>query len=659
LHYTLATMDRWRAREGNLEGFRRAAELAPQSPTPLVGLANAVPHGRQGDPEVAIDALRRAVDLADGDAAYARMQLASWLERAGKVDEAMAQYRLLAAQGAPLSDRAVIGLATALARKGDYEQAYRLAAELPVAYLAAGMGGEGLVEWATESGQLDDLRARVERALAQDPQSLQGRLALVRVLQAQGHTAAAIEALRAVSLPAGVLHWGQYSEVVTLAEELGDREFAAQVRRAAIREQLQSGHPGPMYGLMREPRSKEALDELIGEAAALWADVPGAQTRAALLKSIRDVARWMDGMGQEGEAPLPDPQRLSAAECAIWGVIQAERAGHGFRPEEQKIRQNASACLQRALDKWPQAAGLWAVLGELRWSAKAWETSAQAYLKAAAAEPGQVEYGARAAFALARCKQYNRALATGRRVIEPWADEWPARAFFASLQMDCAHSRAARDTLTALYDSPEVHQSGRRRTVAQVLARCHERLNEIDQAVAVWKREIAEGSDDYGTGYAYRSLLELCRRHGRRAAAQAAEGLRAAAGDSARGWREIAELYLAVRLWDDAVAAGERFLALTPEASAADRLRGEILVARAYIGKRDYHEARRRLIPMLARATEPAMLREAADALVSVYVLSDEHDKAIATLQDLLLRTQDWELREWIESRLSDLTSEE
>lgn len=62
---------------------------------------------------------------------------------------------------------------------------------------------------------------------------------------------------------------------------------------------------------------------------------------------------------------------------------------------------------------------------------------------------------------------------------------------------------------------------------------------------------------------------------------------------------------------------------------------------------------------MLGRATQPDMLRGAADALVSVYVLSDEHDKAIATLQDLLLRTQDSRLREWIEDRLSDLASDE
>jgi hypothetical protein len=58
---------------------------------------------------------------------------------------------------------------------------------------------------------------------------------------------------------------------------------------------------------------------------------------------------------------------------------------------------------------------------------------------------------------------------------------------------------------------------------------------------------------------------------------------------------------------------------------------------------------------ILARAEDAAVLREAADLLVNVYLLRGERDQAIATLDDLRLRTQDRDLHDWIQRRLGEI----
>jgi tetratricopeptide (TPR) repeat protein len=143
------------------------------------------------------------------------------------------------------------------------------------------------------------------------------------------------------------------------------------------------------------------------------------------------------------------------------------------------------------------------------------------------------------------------------------------------------------------------------------------------------------------------------------AAKALADELRAGAGDSADTWRALAELYLTAESWDDVLAAAERVLALTPEADAPAQMRAQVLVARAYAGKRDDHEARRRLIGILARAQDhPLVLREAADALVDLYLLRNERGMAIATIDDLRLRTQDPGLLDWADQRLREIAGE-
>lgn len=139
------------------------------------------------------------------------------------------------------------------------------------------------------------------------------------------------------------------------------------------------------------------------------------------------------------------------------------------------------------------------------------------------------------------------------------------------------------------------------------------------------------------------------------AARTMADDLRAQAGESPDAWREAAQLYLILQAYDDALAAAERLLAVTPEADQPARMRAEVLIARVYAGKRDDHEARRRLIRVLARARDPLVLRDAGDALASLYLLRGERNQAIATLEDLTLRTKDRSVLNWVNRRLKEI----
>ena len=50
--------------------------------------------------------------------------------------------------------------------------------------------------------------------------------------------------------------------------------------------------------------------------------------------------------------------------------------------------------------------------------------------------------------------------------------------------------------------------------------------------------------------------------------------------------------------------------------------------------------------------------REAAEALVGLYLRRGEREQAIATLNDLRLRTQDWGLFQWIDRRSHEIVSD-
>jgi DNA-binding beta-propeller fold protein YncE len=142
------------------------------------------------------------------------------------------------------------------------------------------------------------------------------------------------------------------------------------------------------------------------------------------------------------------------------------------------------------------------------------------------------------------------------------------------------------------------------------------------------------------------------------AARTMADAMRIEAGVSVDTWREVAELYLIAKAWDDALAAAQRLLALTPEADQPGRLRAEILAARACAGKGDDDQARRRLIRVLGRTGDPMVLRDAADLLVDIYLRQGRRDQAIATLNDLRFRTHDRQLLDWIDRRLKQIAGD-
>lgn len=316
------------------------------------------------------------------------------------------------------------------------------------------------------------------------------------------------------------------------------------------------------------------------------------------------------------------------AECAIVAAVDFQQSMYGDRKRD--ARRHAAECLQRALTAWPDDGALWELLGKLGWWGQDWEAAAEGYGMAAVADPEQIEYPARAAFALVRLGRCDQALDVGRKAIEPWPDQWAAQAFFAALQMDCGELEAAREVLVALRADSEVHGSGfDQRQVNRLLERCHQLRVRHAHAMAA---------------------------QGDLAGAKAlADELQAKAGESPELWREVAELYLTAQSWDDALAAAERVLALSRATDQPARMRAEVLVARVYAAKRDDHEARKRLIPILAQSGDPSVLREAAEALVDLYLLRGEREQAIATFSDLRLRTQDSALRKWVDERLKEI----
>jgi hypothetical protein len=136
------------------------------------------------------------------------------------------------------------------------------------------------------------------------------------------------------------------------------------------------------------------------------------------------------------------------------------------------------------------------------------------------------------------------------------------------------------------------------------------------------------------------------------------DALRATAGRSIEIWREVIELYLIAKAWDQALAAARQVLAITPEADQQARMSAEVLIARVYVAKRDDPEARRRLMRVLANTGDPVVIREAADVLVGLYLARGEREQAIATLTDLRARTAAGGLRQWADQRLKELADE-
>jgi RNA polymerase sigma factor (sigma-70 family) len=855
VHFTLGHLyaDAGRHEEAVPE-FRRAAELAPQSPTPLAALGASLRQGRKRDLEGAVSAFRQALALAGDDAWQIREQLAGALSEAGKTDEAIGEYRTLAKAGPPLSGSDYWALASLLAGKGDFEGAYQVAVGTPAALLGpASLSPLWIVRWAGQSNHLDDLRVRAEKAVAQAPESALARLLLAAVLEAQGNDQEALKTLKAAAL--GRLMDDQVDEMATfsLAWRLGDEDLAAAAQRAAIEQAIKTGngwHAAYAFWILDRP---ERVKAFVHEVGALYEKANDVQRRTDIVAMASDAAKYSDLLVVDADS-MADPQDMTAGECALAGAIElAPRtpsppigadplmSGRFFGSIEaaqmtqaaqkaDKMRQHGARCLERAVEQVPGDAALWALLGEFRWDRKEWQGAAEAYQRAAAADANEIEYPARAAFARARLGECEQALEVGRKGIQPWADEWSAKVFMATLEMDCGQPAAAREALAAVYASPELDEF-HRDSVGDLLVRCDERIGDLDQAEAVLKqliqdnpdlsvlfgfggrlvgmyerqgqldqaeamlKQFIEQSPDASKLSGWTQLIEFYGRHGRRdegyalakrllaqkqdeatrnsveqavrtmfdkdanavaaaaeadlaahpddlgtivlaaiafetpgrlkdavalfrkaaeatknpdlwvetadlahifgenalvaealgralelkpgdkdlraryARAAAAQGdtapakalaaeMQATAGQSWASWRATADMFLVAQLWDDALKAAELALALAPQGDEKTRIGIELLAGRAYAGKRDDDEAMRRLIPILGRAEDSAVLRDAADALVGLYLARGERDQAIATLSDLRARAAAAALRQWVDQRLKEIAGE-
>lgn len=747
LHYLLGIgcRDAYRFDEAARE-LGRAAELAPESPCPLLGLASFLGWANKPRLEAATEAARGALALSGESSQLAVVYLASLLVSAGKDEDAThvcrdALPRLRGTAARDVADR----LADLLAGQDDFEGAYRaLAQRLPDMLARRSEQEEPILDWAEQSGRLADLRTKIEAALAEHPRSFRGRLLLAQVQQALEQRAEALRTLRSLPLEAARDEWTACG-AASLARDLGDDDLAARFRRVAINAAIEAGSRWPVGDMLvgDDGPPPAVVASLAAEAAAAYAEAGDARSRSAVLGSIGRAASAISDVEAICEALSGrPPQEMTAAECAVAGAMEAGQIEHWGLPwAATDVRAHAAACLARALPADPDSASLWALLGSVRWVQACWEDAdwepvAEAYSKAAELDPDGIKHAARLAFAYARLGKCDQALDIASEAVEAWPQEWAAATFRAALQMDCGQLGAARDGLAAAYASPHLRSDYYRRgDVAHLLVDCQERLGDLEQAEWVLKREVAHAPDNpavsmqrllgfyrrhdrhsdlyplarslhqmdvspWPYGFAIGVVVEVAHDHPaalaaaieadladhpgdldairfasrvyrnagrpaelqdalRAAAARVPEGVAGEARDSPDTWRKVADIYLLAEAWEDALTTAKRAAALTAEDDEAGRMRAEVLVARAYAGSRDDQEARRRLIPILARAEDPTVLREAADALVNLYLARGERDQAIATLKDLRLRTDHWQLHGWIDRRLKDIAEAE
>jgi tetratricopeptide (TPR) repeat protein/outer membrane lipoprotein-sorting protein len=493
LHYTLAGhYSQQRKRDLAEQEFRRAAELAPESPGPWLALAKMLQaqSGRgsgYGD-EAVLDAYRQALALTDDKGGRIHTALGMALEGAGRLDEAIAEYRQ-AGQGTLLAE--------ALAKQGDVAGAYRAWAEMPMApgMMASMLRWEGdrIIEWATTSRNLDDLLAKTEQALAATPESDPLEVFRARVLLAQGRRADAITALKEIPLTPEPGGREVSRELASLCTDLRDHELAERVRRAAIEDAVRSGSSGAIGVFFENGQWREqAITEFLAAAAKALAEAPDRAARGAVLKALgsqgADIYR-----DQQPERVLPrrDPDAMTPAECAIEGVLAVHFAGRnmgwGAAGVTESWSDRGMVYLKRAVAEWPDDAALWASLGSAYAGLDMQADAAEAYRRAAAADRGDIEYAARAAFALARLEQCKQAIKVAEEAAAPWGDDCAATGFLGVLYMDCGEYQRARDALATAYAAGTASIGCPTLLLGRLLARCHERLGELDEAETVLK----------------------------------------------------------------------------------------------------------------------------------------------------------------------------
>jgi tetratricopeptide (TPR) repeat protein len=237
LHYTLGQRCVYRQREAEaIQEFRRAAELAPQSPTPLLHLGGVLLREPKGNPQAGIRVLQEALPLMGADSWPGHLWLAQAFRQAGRTEDAIAEYRQVVAAGPPPAADAYGSLAALLAQKGDLEGAYRVLADAPPAEVARWWSSpDTIIQYGTQANRLEDLRARARKALANDPRSGRARLLLASVLHAQGNDEEALTTIKDAPLEASITLQTQ-DALLSLATALGDTGLVAQMVRVVVRE---------------------------------------------------------------------------------------------------------------------------------------------------------------------------------------------------------------------------------------------------------------------------------------------------------------------------------------------------------------------------------------------------------------------------------------
>jgi tetratricopeptide (TPR) repeat protein len=210
-----------------------------------------------------------------------------------------------------------------------------------------------------------------------------------------------------------------------------------------------------------------------------------------------------------------------------------------------------------------------------------------------------------------------------------------------------------------------------------VIAAAREAVEGVNQ-VALWT-ELAEAAEDSGDRWLAKESLRravglapedapLRLRYARAAGAEGdltvaralADEACAKAAESPQAWRDIADLYLAGREWQAALAVAQGALDLTPEGDQPARMRAQVLAARAYVGAGDDQAAIALLTPIVETARDEALLRDAVAVLTDIYLASHDAHRAAALLDSLRSRAEyDGELSNWIRNRRWDVRKQQ
>jgi Flp pilus assembly protein TadD len=294
---------------------------------------------RLGDPELAIDQMRRACDLAPHDPVM-RFQFACLLAHQGLHAAAIPHF--MDAAGQRPDDAAIhhlLGLSLQrLGRNGDALPALRRAHALSP-------GNDHILEALAESefhaGHPDDALPFWEQILRLRPYDTGVIQRTTETLNRLGRSSEAMHILQqaAEQQPDATELWMAMAQT---AEDLGDRDAARAAYESALA--LRPDWAFPVSGLLALDRGK-AKDALVAQAERLLARTDSSDADRALLGY--ELGKALDGRGRYNEA------------MASWHVANSARRRMTGAADPRAFMRQAERLMDDTSRRWPLPAGSW------------------------------------------------------------------------------------------------------------------------------------------------------------------------------------------------------------------------------------------------------------------------------------------------------------